>query len=126
MSKADRQKVFTKVKRGLLKQNKRSMKREMNAGLPECLYRGPRGLRCAIGLLIKDKFYSKSLEGGSLTDSFDPKTKRLKEALKASGIKLDVKMIDMLDILQATHDNFEPSFWPERLMDIAKQLRLKY
>ena len=128
MSKADRQKVFTKVKRHLLKQNKKSIRGSANGGI--CLYRGPRGLKCAIGCLIKDKFYSESIEGGAFGDAFYPsdqkKTKLLKDALKSSGIKLDKKMIEMLDALQATHDSFDPPLWEEQLMSIAEQLRLKY
>jgi hypothetical protein len=51
------QKTFNKIYRHLLRQNERSADKD---GI--CLYRGPRGLRCAAGVCIPNKDYNKNME----------------------------------------------------------------
>ena len=53
------QEVFNIVANHLLDQNKRSDRGPVD----ECLYRGPNGLMCAVGVLIPDEQYHPDMEG---------------------------------------------------------------
>lgn len=54
------QEYFNDIATHLLKQNRRS---EDDDGSDLCRYRGPDGLKCAIGCKIPDDIYDKSMEG---------------------------------------------------------------
>ena len=54
----DNQEVYDKVKAHLLSQNRKSL--ELGGG---CAYRGMDGAMCAVGVLIPDDMYSRSMEG---------------------------------------------------------------
>ena len=54
----DSQTALNEAAAGLMKQGRRSM----NAA-GDCLYRGPNGLRCGIGLILPDELYDDGLEG---------------------------------------------------------------
>jgi hypothetical protein len=62
----DRQAIFDKVKRHLLKQGCKSMEDDKSAITRWCMYRGPRGLKCAIGALIPDDLYDPAMEMKSI------------------------------------------------------------
>jgi hypothetical protein len=113
-----RREVFQRVKAHLLAQGKRSMKR-FNEESPEgfsCLYRGPEGLKCAVGVLISDEAYSPMLEEQL------PSHLEVSNALEASGIQMDSHMEDLLLALQAIHDSARPSHWEENLNIIEEIL----
>lgn len=106
------QTAFNRVVRHLRKQGEKSIANINH--VDKCRYRGPRGLKCAIGCLIPDKEYRPSLEG-----------------LVASAIvnrcptikNLDVKL---LDGLQFIHDNIPICSWESELEIIAKVYKLKF
>lgn len=56
---SNRQKVFDKALAHLRKQGKRSM------SFAGCAYRGPDGLKCAIGIFIADRKYNAVMEGNT-------------------------------------------------------------
>ena len=60
------QQIFNKVATHLLKQNKRSI----DKGTDVCLYRGPNGTKCAVGVLIPDSLYLKTMEGRNILSLF--------------------------------------------------------
>ena len=111
--------VFNKVEEHLLSQGERSVK-----FLDMCAYRGARGLRCAVGCLIKDEFYHEGIEGLAMWagEKINERHFMLEEALVNSGIDLDYAMPRMLKDLQDLHDNENPEVWEQ----ILQTLRGKY
>ena len=97
--------VFNKVSEHLLAQNEKAL-----AGDGECAYRSETGLKCAIGCLIKDEFYSEALEYTDLS-----RTGPLANALHESGVPLTDEIVDLLRRLQRLHDFKEPETWKEEL-----------
>lgn len=115
--------VFNKVEAHLLAQGEKSM----SSDLPGvCAYRGRGGLKCAVGCLITDEFYHRSLEGlGMLSDNLQKRAshKPLEKALTASGITdINSRETRMLYDLQRLHDTVEPEDWKKELQN----LRVKY
>jgi hypothetical protein len=103
--------VFDKVKKHLLTQRAKS---EGDFG---CLYRGPHGRKCAVGCLIPDEMYKRSLEG--VTFGNDVVVQCL---LKDTGVP--ESSFDMLRDLQQLHDMTgsiaeSPAEWDAYLDDIA-------
>jgi hypothetical protein len=96
--------MFAKVKNHLLTQKKRS------EGTGFCLYRGPNGLKCAIGILIPDSKYHPSLEG---------RVCRTPEVMAAA--ELEKENLELARNLQHVHDNFEPEEWSDRLNEVEKE-----
>lgn len=78
------------------------------------MYRTKEGLCCAIGHLIGDRYYSKSLEGKQLQH---PKVIRAIE--KSIKRKLGKNEISMLIELQGLHDCMQPEEWYDHLVMIA-------
>lgn len=105
------QATFDKIVRHLLRQNKRSRMPDGNI----CLYRGPNGLKCAIGCLISDKEYRHEFEGARvamLLTSYNCK--------QLMGLN-----IRLLTAMQRLHDECEVELWPTYIKHIAKQYGLK-
>lgn len=99
--------LFDRVKNHLLTQGQKALKNG------SCAYRGDDGLKCAVGVLIKDEFYDQDFEG--LNTGCD----ELRAALTKSGVDLnDGDIIIMLHKLQDCHDNTPVARWPERLDQI--------
>jgi hypothetical protein len=104
------QELFDRVARHLLIQNAKS---EVPSG-GECLYKGPNGLKCAVGCLIKDEFYNSALECDIVN------TPPVRAALNASlGRKLLNDEIDCLRSLQRIHDQSAVLAWHEEIRDAA-------
>ena len=101
------QELFDKVKAHLLKQNARST--DAYSGGTTCAYRGAEGRKCAIGCLIPDEDYSMILEG---------KGPYVPAVRIAAGLSLDQGALAA--DLQGVHDGWEPSMWPECLVNVAK------
>jgi hypothetical protein len=108
----NRKEIFEKVKTHLLTQ------KEWSRGSRGCMYRGPNGLKCAIGALITDECYNTELEGRS-ADAYE-----VVEALKCSGIEVGPGDTHFLCQLQGIHDANSPDRWPGILNDIAKEYDL--
>jgi len=116
------QTIFNRVARHLLKQRKRSTL----AKYPDtCAYRGANGTRCAVGCLIRNKYYSPTFEGlGSINPS-------VREALRKSfgftnqpkeTLPSDVAVL--LCALQGLHDVDHPRNWRKGLTRIAHNFAL--
>lgn len=108
-----RQQMFSKVAKHLLKQNKVCKKR-----VGDCLYRGPKGMKCAIGALIPNKLYQKEFEDiGDLETIID----HIPTIHKLFGGR---KHLKFLQDLQEIHDDFLPEDWPKKLKEFATRRRL--
>lgn len=105
----NKQEIFNKVRDHLVTQGVRS--KDTNG---HCAYRGDYGRKCAIGCLIKDEQYKRSLEGWNV---FNVDTHY---ALKVSGVVIeDDDDRIFLNGLQTIHDNQAPPEWSERLRIFA-------
>lgn len=119
--KAERQKIFDKVARHLLKQRKPSMVERR--GVPMCAYRGRGGLKCAIGALMLDADYRKKYEGLGVSDLPPPVVDHI--------MPEDKRRLEFLSDLQTVHDYGEGltgdvfvSFIKRRLSSLADDYRL--
>ncbi len=110
------QEIFDKVAAHLLTQNARSYY-EMS-----CRYRGPNGLRCAVGCLITDEAFKYELEGQSASNTM------VKNALKKSlGMtRMTVKTVGLLMRLQSIHDCNTPESWEQELKNEAAHHGLQF
>lgn len=108
-----KQEIFTKVKTHLLQQNQRAKE---DGG---CRYRTSTGLKCAVGCLIPDELYDRSIEGVSVSlNPYSP----LGNALLKSGIPGDdTEIEEMLYDLQKIHDRVTPLYWSTALQDLARK-----
>jgi len=127
-----KQEIFDKVATHLLTQNEKSSKsiaittstnttdNPLNKNELMCLYRSPNNLKCAIGCLIPDELYDKSMEGrtvsGLLADW--PKLARILGVNRGSVIR------DILVDLQMLHDWKPTGIWRAELLDIARSYSL--
>ena len=113
--------VFNKVEAHLLAQGVKSIRKQSEY---MCAYRGTGGLSCAVGCLIKDAFYSRSLEGIAMwaDEKEEDRQTLLEEALINSGIDLKPTTTHMLSDLQYLHDRKNPKDWKQEL----QKLRVKY
>lgn len=110
----NKQQIFNKVAEHLLTQMAVS---EDEFG---CLYRGPNGLKCAVGILIPDDLFEVELENSdvySLFDCLGP------EGRKRIGITR-YRTLDFLADLQCIHDSFPPDSWRAELRVLANKHRL--
>lgn len=105
------QETFDTVAVHLLTQNKQSLDPKTGT----CLYRGPNGLKCAVGALIPDDKYHRSLEGHSAGAG------KVAEILESLG-----HSTRLCDRLQGVHDGWTPYHWPLMLREIAKDLGLDF
>ena len=105
-----KQEIFDKVAVHLVAQNERSW--DYNT----CLYRGPNGLKCAVGCLIPDNEYTPEME----TKSAQFVLPMLSDKTLSNSFELE----EMLSNLQRLHDGWTPEHWPQKLRDIAKEYGL--
>lgn len=91
-----KQEVFDIVVKHLFTQKQQSV--ECEGG--RCLYRGPNGLKCAVGVLIKDEDYKVGMEGVAVSGS-----PFVLNALEKNGIYAKDSMLSMLNALQYIHDS---------------------
>jgi hypothetical protein len=108
----DRQAVYRRVRDHLLKQGRRSW----DGGLG-CLYRGPGGLKCAVGALIPDELYDPKIEHAACDEM-----RVIRVLRKIPGME-DVSNEDagFLRGLQSIHDRDDPDEWEESLGDFARE-----
>ena len=111
------QAVYNKVKKHLLAQNKRSV---LTSTPRDCAYLAPDGSKCAVGCLIKKKYYNTEIEGWSVAST------RVETALTNSGVEVTENgMSILLDCLRNIHDHREPKEWKKELVKLAKEFKLK-
>lgn len=114
-----RQEIFNIVAAHLMKQGKRS---EMGFFAKICMYKF-NGLKCAVGVLIKDEFYDELMERKSVHSPL------VREALRKSGWDIghgDIGEgdIEFLSRLQHIHDSVAVEEWSEGLSLFAYNYRL--
>ncbi|MBN3756034.1 hypothetical protein G3N95_24040 [Paraburkholderia sp. Tr-20389] len=111
------QDVFDIVATAMLRQNARA-----TADGVKCMYRAPDGKRCAIGWLVPDEVYEKSLEFFGVRDI----AVRLATESGDAGRFARFLYIHMplLRDLQGMHDANLPAEWPQTLREIAYAFRL--
>lgn len=103
--------LFKTVAEHLLNQQKQSKK----GG--SCMYRGRAGNKCAVGCLISDEAYTEDLEG------LRAKSELVVEALYTSlNYALTEIDIDLLEELQAIHDNDLVEDWEVRLDNLSNKM----
>ena len=99
----------------------RQQKRPSRSDSSGCLYRGPDGLKCAVGALIPDELYSERMENQNLYNL-------MREKGKFPGLSelfADVD-IQVLSDFQDTHDFNEPARWEQRFKLCAEEFGLNY
>lgn len=104
LSRMSYQRAFNKVYKHLMKQNRRC------ENIFGCLYRGPGGMKCAIGVLIPDSLYNPSFEGDKI-HVFCP--------------GLSVRRKEFYTKLQKIHDDWPIRQWDSALKDLAHRYNLK-
>lgn len=82
-----------------------------------CRYRGDDGTKCAVGVLITDEQYAKTMPAGSLEWGLKPVTKLIGMAPEDAGF---------LRTVQRVHDGVPIEDWEERLREIAADYNLTY
>lgn len=120
MEQLTQQDIFNTVYVHLLIQNKASAEDPATvAGVGSCLYRGPNGLKCAVGAVITDEEYTPKMEG---TCEGGGNVKSIHDAgLLPARL---VPHIQFLTSLQSVHDHFPPTEWKDRLNGVARMYNL--
>lgn len=97
-----KQEIFNKVYTHLITQGKQSITYYKQGGVTRstCAYRGANGTSCAVGCLILDEHYDKSIEGYNVLEN------NVKEVLDKSGVPTDDNTIKFLLDLQKIHDSY--------------------
>lgn len=93
----------------LLKQGKRSAIERADS-YDKCMYRGPNGTKCAVGMLIPDELYDKEIES--------MEARSLPRILK---VKMRSNKIDLLEDLQSIHDERRAEYWRIELLRLASK-----
>lgn len=101
------QEVFDRVVKHLLTQ----MKHSTSESNQICMYRGDRGLRCAIGCLIPDELYRPWMELTQID--------QILEEVPALSQHIG-EDLHLLYSLQSIHDCFKPQYWREKLVSLAR------
>lgn len=113
------QEIFDTVAKHLFKQGCRSVEDE-SLDDPACLYRGPEGRMCAVGVLIPDELYDADMEYQNACYLIGKVGPPFPGWMKANET--------LLQDLQVTHDR--PAYWTssdamqERLRIVAQMHRL--
>lgn len=119
------QEMFNFITTALTLQGEKSVAYNFKGQVNSCMYRGDKGLKCAVGQLIPDALYDPAMDKGigvqHLLDAFP----RLAPHLLASDVS-EAVAIDFLEVMQATHDQCDPNLWPERFVRIADRFKLQY
>lgn len=113
MSELNLQQVFDKVSTHLLTQNAKS--RECGA----CKYRDVDGRKCAIGCLIDDKIYTRTMEKYNISGLWD------QNILHCDRNNSDT-MLYLLEHLQMCHDSYPVVNWKRQLKTIADSFGLVF
>lgn len=121
----NKQKIFTKIKNHLLKQNSDCLSDDF-----KCRYRiGNK--KCAIGCLIPNNLYKHQIEDASIDDiinfSENVRARTLRKVLsKSLKSELTYDELKFLRSLQEIHDSFRISEWKSQLKRFAEDYSLVY
>lgn len=113
-----KQKIFNKVVRHLLKQNKKSLKYDNIT----CAYRGKDGVQCAIGCLIPDEDYTKAMD--IHPDIILNYPNKISSFLKEKGYMKSFEDQEFLIGLQGIHDSYDIYYWRTQLVSFGKEHNL--
>jgi len=90
-----------------------------------CRYRGPNGLKCAVGALLKDEYYRAEFEGITPSGT-TPTAGKLRAALVASGVVEEKGIWEFLRAAQRElHDEITQN-WAETLECRAKNFCMEH
>jgi hypothetical protein len=120
--KAKAQHTFDQVAAHLIEQGEKSLTAvDDDSEFAHCVYRGPNGLRCAIGFCISNEDYDIRMEEKSLASqiNFAPGL----TVLDKVGAQY-YRNAAFLNLLQLIHDCSSVLEWPESLKDFAKKYDL--
>lgn len=117
----DAQDVFDVVAWHLLRQNAQSTA----PGSAKCMYRAPDGKRCAIGWLIPDEVYVRSLEFFGVRDLAAAMSETFPGSAPHRFSEFLLRHMPLLRDLQGMHDAQPPYEWPFGLRAIAQRYRLR-
>lgn len=125
------QQVVTKVTIHLLMQNEKSFADNQSPIEGSCAYRGEGDLKCAVGCVIDDEFYTPYIEGLAIGDVlYYPDDKDLMffaKILKSSGIDpKDQNIMNFLKDAQYIHDMWEVEEWENELLKLAVKYSIYY
>lgn len=110
------QELFNATVTHLLTQNQQSVEINTSDGFAVCRYRGPDGLMCAFGPMIRDDEYDKEMETKSVAYIFE-----MCPAIKHRvGEENESLAVDM----QRMHDHKQPEAWAEALREVAVDHKL--
>jgi hypothetical protein len=115
----NRQQLFDVMCAGLLKQNARSTAFD---GL-RCQYRGDRGTKCAIGMLIPDAIYDRNLEFMGVKDLCE-RIGRTPEGARAANVLR--AHLPLLMRMQDIHDSALPCDWRSAMREAAAAFNLRF
>jgi hypothetical protein len=112
------QQVFNKAVTGVLGQGEPSITDDESSA---CVYRGPRGLKCAVGFLIKDREYCSQMEEVPVMDVIGM-VPSLKKRLRDH--------VSLLDSIQRAHDAASVNYdflthFCGRVVNVANKYNLK-
>lgn len=123
------QQIFDTVLTRLREQGQPSIKIN-GTDIPSCLYRGPNGLKCAVGWLIPDNAYHSKFEIGvggdsgvvTLSEGDD-----FAAALSAGGVDVH-EHLDLLSGLQMVHDDWKgrDGVFEAGMKQVAQSFNLTY
>lgn len=112
------QELYSTSRQHLLKQGCKSFveRGTYQDGTPRssCLYRGPNGTKCAIGVFIPDTAYSADLEGSRVC---------VEKVWQAAG--LTRYQLELAASLQTIHDEVPVNRWETRLNKLAVRYKLE-
>jgi len=109
------QSVFDYVCQHLAKQGRRSARDDEDRDTPYgCLYRGPEGTMCAVGCLIPDAEYDKSIEGMSILN------------MKESQVPIELIPFKRNELLYKLQDAHDRALSPVRLREMLNKIAAYY
>lgn len=124
------QEIFDKVVNHMLTQGKRSAVQRPYLTSQACLYRGPDGLKCAVGCLIPDSEYSTAFDDPDINTGVAQLLAvmpKFGSALREGGVDTDDRrIVSMLASLQNVHDEFKPRDWRQQLESKARIFGLQF
>jgi hypothetical protein len=118
------QEAFNRAVTWLLAQGKKSIR--SSGTINVCLYRGPDGLRCAVGTLIPDAEYHPAMEGkrAAVVCGLAANQESLPPFLVApSLVGLNAALLTSLQLI---HDGLPVVRWPEALRACGKRFDLSW
>lgn len=123
-----KQEAFDIVLNGLRAQGAPSIEPYEIGSSVTCRYRGPNGLKCAAGHLLKDEYYDEEVMEGKISACIDP---------NLFGMRDTNGSYKLIRAMQNAHDdsadiscNFKNKNWltefEAKMQNVAKKYKLKY